>query len=112
MTELNREVLVIKYGKENFINLTYIELSESEIRNIDFNTFKDLAKLKILDLSYNDINKINLNTTKLNYLDVSNNKNLSNVVDFNPNSIKIIKQKNISVDKPLVFSLSTIKPLH
>lgn len=94
--------------EKRFCNkLINLNFSHNQITSVNIS-----CQLNRLDLSYNDINKINLNTTKLIYLDVSNNKNLSNVVDFNPNSIKIIKQKNISVDKPLVFSLSTIKPLH
>lgn len=83
--------------------------------NLSFNNLSSInisCPILKLDLSTNDIRKINLNTTKLKYLDVSNNKNLSNIVDFDPKSIKTLKQEGILVDSALIFSLSKISPLN
>ena len=60
MVDLNREVLVKKYGKDNLINQTVIDLSRSQIRNIDSNTFKGITKLEILSLENNEIEEIDV----------------------------------------------------
>ncbi len=54
-------------------------------------------------VSDNKLNRIYLylNDEKLNFLDVSNNKELSNMVTFDPTKIDTIKSNNIANDAPL-----------
>ena len=77
-TKLNREDLIKKYGKDKLINLTEIQISLTQIRNIDFNAFKGLTKLEILFLFFNEIEEIDVrlfeSLSNLKLLDLSNNK--------------------------------------
>ena len=44
MIELNREFLVKKYGKDDLINKTIIDISNNHIRKIDSNTLKGFSR--------------------------------------------------------------------
>lgn len=61
MVDLNKEFLIIKYGRDKLLELTEINLKSNGIRHIDSNTFKGLSRLEILDLSRNEITNLNVN---------------------------------------------------
>ena len=64
MAELNREYLVKEYENENFIYLAKIDINFKKFRKIDCNAFKELTKLEILRLLFNEMNfklKMNFN---------------------------------------------------
>jgi Leucine-rich repeat (LRR) protein len=59
MVELNKELLIKQYGKdENLNNLTFIDFAARKITKIDPNTFKDLTKVEKLWLHNNSIEQI------------------------------------------------------
>ena len=87
MTELNRELLVIKYGDE-LENLKEINLnggikSNSIIKKIDCDTFKGLANLEILYLDNNELTEIdgNLFSDLLNLKELYLNDNKLKCID-------------------------------
>jgi len=103
-------------------NLKRLNLSHNQIGDEFQLNFKEFPSIEEIDLSFNNlkyikvsnpINKfiinnnklifVNINHKELNYLDISNNTDLSNIVDFYPNDIDTLLRKNISNDLPLKY---------
>lgn len=63
---------------ENCRNLEFLTLLENKFKKIPENCFASLAKLELLDLSYNEITELDVksfvNLTSLNFLDLTRNK--------------------------------------
>jgi hypothetical protein len=59
-----------------------------------------MCNLKRINLSNNDLIKLYINCDDIQYLNVENNKNFSNIVDFDI-KIDTIIRKNIKNDLPL-----------
>ena len=76
-----------------------IDLSHNRLTGIDIG-----FPLREIDISYNDITYINFNHGNIEYIDISHNPNLSNVVGFDPYMVDTIIRNNISNDKKLRFS--------
>lgn len=81
MVDLNREFLeflVERNKKYTLTNLSVIDISWKQIKNIDSNTFKDLTKVEILWLFNNEIEEIEIRLfetlSNLKWLDLSHNK--------------------------------------
>ena len=60
--------------------------------------------LRRINISHNDITYINFSHRNIEFIDISNNPNLSNVVQFDPYVIDTIIRDNIANDKELVPS--------
>ena len=76
-----------------------IDLSHNKLSGIDIGF--PLSKIIV---PYNDITYIDFSHFNIEYLDISNNPNLSNVVQFDPYVIDTIIRNNIANDKELVPS--------
>ena len=76
------------------------------IREIDL-SYNDLTRIYItfplrkIDVSHNDVTYINFSHKYIEYVDVSYNPNLSNVVSFSPMLIDTVIHNNIANDKKL-----------
>lgn len=79
--------------------LREINLSHNKLTGIDIG-----FPLRKIVVSYNDITYIDFSHFNIEYLDISNNPNLSNVVQFDPYVIDTIIRDNIANDKELVPS--------
>ncbi len=86
-----------------------INLSNNKIEGIAFILYD--VKLKRIDLSYNNLKRIEMNKQKINYLNISNNKNFSNIINFDPKSIDTIIRTKISNDLPLKLNKLEIQNL-
>ena len=120
MVELNREFLVKRYGKDNLINRTVIDIWINRIKKIDPNTFKGLVKLEKLDLSNNEIEEIDFrlfeSLSNLKSLWLFNNK----LKRIDPNTFKghdkleilsLYNNQIEEIDSRLFESLSNLKVL-
>ena len=76
-----------------------IDLSHNGLTGIDIG-----FPLRKIVISHNDITYINFSHFNIEYIDISHNPNLSNVVRFDPNKIDTIIRHNIANDKELVPS--------
>lgn len=74
-----------------------INISHNNIMGIDIG-----APLYKIIATHNDITFINFNHKNMQYIDISNNPNLSNVVGFDPSIIDTVISKNIANNKKLV----------
>ena len=79
--------------------LREINLSHNKLTGIDIG-----FPLRKIIVSYNDITYTDFSHFNIEYLDISHNPNLSNVVQFAPNEIDTIIRHNIANDKALVPS--------
>lgn len=81
--------------------LKKINLSHNRIEGITF--YMHESEIDSIILSNNNLTELNLylKSKKINYLDISFNKNFSNIITFNPNHIKTIKAKNIANSEKL-----------
>ena len=113
-------------------NVNKLNLSHNKITKDVKISSKVLTSLNYIDLSHNNIEKFysysySLDTIKVNnnnirqllifnskqaasekkisYLDISENKYLSNALDFPPSNVKSIKRNGISNDEELYFKL-------
>ncbi|XP_050352140.1 protein artichoke-like [Nymphalis io] len=57
--------IIMNASFDDMINLNYINISHSKVKQLQYNTFLNTGNIEILDLSYNEINKLSLNTTNL-----------------------------------------------
>jgi len=102
-----------RFSIDDKLDLPYSEKKKlyhkSTIREIDL-SHNSLTRVLIgyplrkLILSYNDMTYVEFSHFNIEYLDISNNPNLSNVVQFAPNEIDTIIRHNIANDKALVPS--------
>ena len=83
--------------------------NETTLREINL-SHNNLSKILItfplrkIVVSYNDMTYVEFNHGNIEYLDISNNPNLSNVIQFDPYVIDTIIRDNIANDKELVPS--------
>ncbi|MBS9766951.1 MAG: hypothetical protein KGV44_05365 [Flavobacteriaceae bacterium] len=91
------------YGKATIKEL---DISHNKLKNVHIR-----FRLRRLITSYNDITHIYLSQRNLKYIDISNNPNLSNVVDFNPHKVDTIIRDNIANNKKLIFSVPLKQPI-
>ena len=73
-----------------------IDLSHNRLTGIDIG-----FPLRKIDISYNDITYINFNHGNIEFIDISHNPNLTNVVGFDPQMVDTIIRNNIANDKKL-----------
>ena len=90
------------------INLIEIDLSNNKLTNFNLTILDEKCKLKRLNLSNNLLNQIQINCKEVEYINISNNPNLSNIVDFDLDIDTIIRT-NIKNDLPL--ERQYVKPL-
>lgn len=88
---------------------------ETTIREIDLSHNKltrvlIVFPLRKIVLSYNNMRYVEFSHFNIEYIDISNNPNLSNVVQFDPYVIDTIIRDNIANDKELVPS--NLEPPH
>jgi len=76
-----------------------IDLSHNKLTGIDIG-----FPLRKIIVSYNDITYTDFSHFNIEYLDISHNPNLSNVVQFDPYVIDTVIRDNIANDKELVPS--------
>ncbi|OXA53428.1 SLIT and NTRK-like protein 5 [Folsomia candida] len=95
------------FSQKGFVSLKKINLSNCRIMDIDQDTFLGLQIIYHLDLSYNSLSSINLNTSAVKTLNLRGNpiKNL----DFNKHLLDEIDLSNCSLDRippnrPFLFS--------
>lgn len=71
--------------------------------NISHNQLTDVSlhKIRKIDMSYNDITYFDHNQSNTEYIDISNNPHLSNLVYFDPTEVDTVIHDNIANDKPL-----------
>ncbi len=81
----------------NAFPLHELNVSHNQIRKISVG-----LGLRKLIASYNKLIYVNLNQTRVEYLDISHNPDLSNEVDFMPEGIDTIVREGIANDKKLV----------
>jgi len=108
---LLRNILRLNFDHKKELNLDEkIKLYEkTTIREIDFshNRLTGISisfPLRKIVVSHNDITYVEFNHGNIEYLDISNNPNLSNVIQFDPYMIDTIIRHNIANDKELVPS--------
>ena len=83
--------------------------NETTLRGINL-SHNNLSKILItfplrkIVVSYNDMTYVEFNHGNIEYLDISNNPNLSNVIQFDPYVIDTIIRDNIANNKELVPS--------
>ena len=75
---------------------------ELDFSNNRLDTFDLYPFAKRIILKNNDLVYINFYRKETMFLDISNNKNLSNLVDFQPKGIDTILRENILNSKPLL----------
>lgn len=88
------------------LNLNEIDLSSNNLKSFNYTVrHKSLhlnsRDLKRINLSNNDLNYLSVNCDKVEYLNISNNKSLSNIFDFNISSIDTVLRNNIKNSLPL-----------
>lgn len=76
--------------------LREVDLSHNRLTGIDIG-----FPLRKIDISYNDITYINFNHGNIEFIDISHNPNLTNVVGFDPQMVDTIIRNNIANDKKL-----------
>ena len=75
------------------LNLSYNNIS----------SYNTVISLKRLAINNNNLESISLGNEKMDFLDISNNPNLSNEMFFDPKYVDTIIHNNIANNKPLVF---------
>ena len=75
------------------LNLSYNNIS----------SYNTVISLKQLAINNNNLESISLGNEKMDFLDISNNPKLSNVMFFDPKYVDTIIHNNIANNKPLVF---------
>jgi len=86
-------------------DLYFTKFSKLKELNLSYNKLKGVSiatNIRKLKLNNNDIYNVDLDTQSIEYLDISNNKNLSNIVSFDPKPIDTLKRKNILNNKHLI----------
>lgn len=63
--------------------------------------FLSSCDLKRVNLSNNNLNYLSVNCDNVEYLNIGNNKSLSNIFDFNISSIDTVLRSNIKNNLPL-----------
>lgn len=108
----NNKLKYFSLAKKCYQNLISLDLSNNHIEYVYIkcpSSRLNLSKnnLKTLNLIHFDAKK------RIHYLNISNNPNFSNVVEFNTKFIDTIKHENISNDKQLISSWELInyKPI-
>ncbi len=86
---------ILSYDYKNDISL--IDLSNNKL-----DTFYVKIHPKKIILNNNNLVYVDFYQKNINYLDISNNKSLSNVVDFVPRTIDTIIRNDIFSENPLV----------
>ena len=76
--------------------LREVDLSHNRLTGIDIG-----FPLRKIDISFNDITYINFNHGNIEFIDISHNPNLTNVVGFDPQMVDTIIRNNIANDKKL-----------
>lgn len=95
------KALALKKNYNNStINFEDINLSFNKLKHFNYNFRDEKSNLKKVNVSNNELIQIQLNAKTLNYINISNNPNLSNIVDFNLKTDTIIRN-NIKNDLPL-----------
>ena len=118
---LPREIVTLNLSKNSFRNIFTFNIDpqkqlhyserkklyeKSTIREIDLShnrlTGIDIGfPLRKIVISHNDITYINFNHGNIEYIDISHNPNLTNVVGFDPQMVDTIIRNNIANDKKL-----------
>ncbi|MDO3695790.1 hypothetical protein QVZ41_13150 [Wenyingzhuangia sp. chi5] len=97
--KLKKEYLFISPKSGCLDYIKQINLSNNEIEVIGFSFLRFIERINV---SNNKLHTIGLSDEKLKYLDISNNKKLSNIVNFFPTDIDTIIRDHIANDAPLI----------
>lgn len=89
------------------INLAYNKIEKFYSYSYSLDTIK-VNNNEITNLLIFNTNK-SISTKRINYLDISYNKKLSNALNFSPSNIKYIKHEGILNDKELYYKLIRIR---
>ena len=95
--EITISNIIIEKEDLRFKNLKEINLSNNNIKDASFTLNPER-----IDLSNNNLTYLSFGHRNIKYLDISNNPNMPNVVDFDPDMIATVKRDNISTDAPLI----------
>jgi hypothetical protein len=88
------------------LNLHEINFSNNKLESFNYavrdkKNIYDFCHLKRINLSNNNLKYVSIDCNRVSFLNISNNPRLSNVFNFNINSIDTILRKNIGNDLPL-----------
>lgn len=86
------------------INFEELNLSYNRLKHFNYNYRDEKSNLRKVIISNNELFQIQISTKTLNYIDISNNKKLSNIVDFDL-KIDTIIRNNIKNDLPLELDI-------
>ncbi|WP_449400664.1 hypothetical protein [Chryseobacterium wanjuense] len=89
--------------RDKTYKLSFLDLSYNEINHFDSN-----YPLDTLKLNNNKLKGISCYVDNMKFLDISENRDLSNELDIPVDKIKYIKRDNIRNDLPLKFKLNEI----
>jgi len=98
------------------LNLNEIDLSSNNLKSFNY-TVRHISlhlsscDLKRVNLSNNNLNYLSVNCDNVEYLNISNNKSLSNVFDFNISSIDTVLRSNIKNNLPLQMRILSPIPI-
>ena len=96
--------------------LPYELMPHSSLRDIDISHNRiSLVMLGIpvrkINASHNELTSISFNHENIEYVDISYNPNLSNVVSFDPYKVDTVIYNNIANDKKLIYAGGILKSI-
>lgn len=95
------KALALKKGYNNSaINFEEINLAYNKLKHFNYYYFDKKSNLRKVIIANNELIQIHIGPKTLQYIDISNNKTLSNIIDFNLKTDTIIRN-NIKNDLPL-----------
>ena len=89
--------IIMNYRDSLLLNLKKINLSFNKLEKVILSNNPE----EII-VSNNKLTYLNFGHRNIKYLDISNNPNMPNVSDFDPDMIATVKRDNISTDAPLI----------
>lgn len=93
----NLKKLITSYKDSLLLSVKKIDLSNNKLVSISIS-----FEPEEIIVSDNKLTYLSFNHRNIKYLDISNNSNMPNVVDFDPDMIATVKRDNISTDAPLI----------
>jgi hypothetical protein len=92
--------------KSSYENLKEIDISENRISSVSIG-----LPVRKINASHNELTSISFSHKNIEYVDVSYNPNLSNVVGFDPYKIDTVIHNNIANNRKLIY-IGSIGPEH
>ncbi len=92
--------------KPPYKNLKEIDVSQNRISSVSIG-----VPVRKINASHNDLNNISFSHRNIEYVDISYNPHLSNVVGFDPYKIDTVIFNNIANDKKLIYAGDILKSI-